>query len=143
MQPPAAPVAAPQPALAVAAVATAPAGAAMSPTQPGGAPLGAPEAPVSSAAALAAAAGPGAGGALVSVPEAALAPAPSGAAASKRADIQDTLGAKAGAFTDATTLFLAGAGLGKAYSLIWLVHKQEAILGASSRLGCPGHIKSV
>lgn len=100
-QPPAAPVAAPQPALAAAA---APTGAALFPAQPLALPQGAPEAP-------AAAAGPGAGGALVSVSEAAVAPAPSGPAASKRADIQDTLGAKAGAFTDATTLFLAGAGL--------------------------------
>ncbi len=38
------------------------------------------------------------------------APAPGpGAAGPARADIQNTLGAKAGAFTDATKLFLAGA----------------------------------
>lgn len=63
------------------------------------------------AAAPAAAPGPGAGQGVQGLGYGVqLAPAPGpGAAGPPRADIQDTLGAKAGAFTDATTLFLAGA----------------------------------
>ena len=137
MQPPAAPVGAPEASQAAAALAAGPARPAMSPAQPPGAPRGAPEASAYPAAAPAAAAGPEAGKPLLSLPVAAPAPAP-GAAGGSRADIQDMLGAKAGAFTDATTLFLAGVRIVNGH---FIQLSSLITLGAKSRRVCSAHVK--